>query len=153
MASSGGQNMSDEVSDIIRTRELRLVDKSGKDRAILTTDADGGVTLSFSDNADKPRLRVGLLGDGRTVLEMGHGVGTPNFSLHVEADGRLLLEGVDNDGIERFKLEIKGNGSHTEVAFSEKYKRPRMVLMAEDNGPAGVFILDQHGKALFTTMP
>jgi len=48
---------------------------------------------------------------------------------------------------------MKANGSHTELAFSERNRKPRMVLIAEDKGPAGLFILDQHGKALFSTAP
>jgi hypothetical protein len=145
--------MSGDVSDTIRTRELRLVDESGNDRAILSADAAGGVTLCFTDESSQARIRIGVLADGRAVLQFGHVEGANNLSVQVERDGRLLIEGVDNNGIERVKLEIKGNGSHTELAFSEKYRRPRMVLMAEDKGPAGLFILDQHGKALFSTTP
>lgn len=122
--------MADDIQQSIRTRELRLVDAAGNDRAILTTGEDGAVSLKMLNTASAPTL-----------------------SIAVEKDGRLLVEATDGNGIQRMKLDMKGNGSHTELSFSERDRKPRMVLMAEDKGPAGLFILDQYGKALFSTTP
>lgn len=121
--------MPDDIQQVIKTRELRLVDKDGNDRAILTTTDEGDTKI--------------LLGNPNA----------PTLSLVLEKDGRLLVEGVDNQSVQRFKLDMKANGSHTEFSFSERNRKPRMVLMAEDKGPAGLFILDQYGKALFSTTP
>jgi hypothetical protein len=122
--------MPDDVQQTIRTRELRLVDADGNDRAILTTGKDGTVSLKLTGADDKG-----------------------NLSIAVEKDGRVLVEAVDSDGIQRMKLAMAGNGSHTELSFHERNRKPRMILMSEDKGPAGLFILDQHGKALFSTTP
>jgi hypothetical protein len=122
--------MADDIQPSIRTRELRLVDAGGNDRAVMTTNEDGSVAIRLLNGQSKPTV-----------------------SLSVEKDGRLLIEAVDGQGIQRLKLDMKGNGSHTELAFSERDRKPRMVLMAEDKGPAGLFILDQYGKALFSTTP
>ena len=122
--------MADDIQQSIRTRELRLVDAAGNDRAILTTKDDGIVAVQLLNASSKPTI-----------------------SISVDKDGRLLLEATDTNGIQRFKVDMKGNGSHTELAFSERDRKPRMVLMAEDKGPAGLFILDQYGKALFSTTP
>ncbi len=145
--------MSDEVHSTIRTKELRLVDQSGQDKAVLAVDDQGCVNLTFLDGSDSPRIKIGVDNTGRALFQIGRGVGVPNLSLGVDKDGKILIEATDNNGIERVKFELKGNGSHTELAFSEKSRRPRMVIMAEDKGPAGLFILDQHGKALFSTTP
>lgn len=122
--------MADDIQQSIRTRELRLVDAAGQDRAVMTTNEDGTV-----------------------AIRLLHAESKPSVSITVENDGRLLIEAVDGKGIQRLKLDMKGNGSHTELAFSERDRKPRMVLMAEDKGPAGLFILDQYGKALFSTTP
>ena len=144
--------MSDEIYDSISTRSLRLVDSNGTERAVLATSNDG-VFLDFLDGSSKPRGRVGLTDDGRTVVEISRGEGIPNLSMTCAKDGHLLIDIFDGEGIQRIKLEVKGNGSHTELSFHEKNRKPRMVLIAEDKGPAGLFIMDQHGRALFSTTP
>ncbi len=106
--------MADDIQQSIRTRELRLVDADGADRAVLTTNKNGTVEL--------------------TVL---NAASAPTMSISVEKDGRLLLEATDSNGIQRLKLDMKGNGSHTELSFSERDRKPRMVLMAEDKGRRG----------------
>jgi hypothetical protein len=145
--------MSDEIHDVVRTKELRLVDKSGRDCAVLGGGENGSVSLAFLDGDDKVRTKIGVGERGEGLLEFSHAGGSPSFSIIVEKDGRVVIEGWDNAGVERFKLELKGNGSHTELSFHEKYRKPRMLLIAEDKGPAGLFILDHDGKALFSTTP
>lgn len=144
--------MPDDVQQTIRTRELRLVDEAGKDRAILTTDENGSVGLKFVDDAETTRLFISVGKTGETKLVLGH-ADKPAITVTVEAEGRFLMEAVDNQGIARMKMDMKANGSHTELSFSEQNRKPRMVMMAEDKGPAGLFILDQYGKALFSTTP
>jgi hypothetical protein len=144
--------MTDDIQPAIRTKELRLVDDDGQDRAVLSTD-EKGTFLSFVDESHNGRTRLGLTQAGLATLVLARADGQQNFSISVEPEGRVILEGYDNSGIERFRLELKSNGSHTELSFHEKQRKPRMVLMAEDKGPAGLFILDQHGKALFSTTP
>ena len=143
--------MSDEIHDVVRTKELRLVDKSGRDCAVLGSGENGSVGLAFLDSENKVRTKIGVGEHGEALLEFEHGGGSPSFSIIVEQDGRVVIEGWDSAGVERFKLELKANGSHTELSFHEKYRKPRMLLMAEDKGPAGLFIMDTDGKALFTT--
>ncbi|HEY9789114.1 MAG TPA: hypothetical protein V6D22_01865 [Candidatus Obscuribacterales bacterium] len=143
--------MSDEIHDVLRTQELRLVDKSGRDCAVLSSGEKGSVSLSFLDSANKVRTKIGVGENGQAVFELGHAGGASSFSIVVEQDGRVIIEGIDAEGVERFKLQLTGNGSHTELSFHEKYRKPRMLLMAEDKGPAGLFIMDTDGKALFTT--
>jgi hypothetical protein len=145
--------MTDDIQQVIKTHELRLVDKNGSERAALMVEDNGDVVLKFEDGSAVPRARFGVTSNGAALIELGRGTGHSNFSIGVEKDGRIIVQGYDNEGVERFKLEIKGNGSHTELSFHEKNKKPRMVLMAEDKGPAGLFILDQYGKALFSTTP
>lgn len=122
--------MPDDVQQTIRTRDLRLVDADGNDRAILTTNNEGNVSLKLTGANDNTHLSIG-----------------------VDKDGRILIEAVDAEGIQRIKLAMAANGGHTELSFSERNRKPRMILMAEDKGPAGLFILDQYGKALFSTTP
>jgi hypothetical protein len=145
--------MSDEVHNVLRTRELRLVDKNGRDCAVLDSSEDGAVTLTFLDSQNKVRTSIGVNENGQAVLALGRGNGGPSISMSVDAEGRVVVEGVDTESVVRFRLELKGNGSHTELSFNEKHRQPRMVLMAEDKGPAGLFIMDQHGRALFSTTP
>jgi len=144
--------MPDDIQQTVRTRELRLVDAAGVDRAVLTTQDDGTVALQILDGEAAPRVKLSVskAGDAKILL----GKSDPgSVSISVEKNGRLLLEANDNHGIQRLKLDMKGNGSHTELSFSERDRKPRMVLMAEDKGPAGLFILDPYGKALFSTTP
>jgi hypothetical protein len=144
--------MAEDIQESIRTRELRLVDAAGTDRAVLTTSDDGTVSLQILDGAKAPHLRLSVSKDGDTQVLLGKG-DPATCQINVEKDGRLLLEATDTRGIQRLKLNMKSDGSHTELAFSERDRKPRMVLMAEDKGPAGLFILDQYGKALFSTTP
>lgn len=145
--------MADEIHDSISTKELRLVDDAGKPRALFNTKPDGSVVVSFMDNNNQTRIKVGVNEDGAALFEMSSGTEVPSMKLTVDKDGNVYLQGSDNHGVERFKLELRGNGSHTELSFHEKNKKPRMTLMAEDKGPAGLFILDHNGKALFSTNP
>ena len=145
--------MSDEISSSVTTKELRLVDNDGRDRAVLAIDANGAVALKFSDQSGKTRTQIGINDSGQALIELGRGEGVSSLAITVDPDGRVMVDGRDNEGVERFKLQIKGDGSHTELSFHEKYKKPRMVLIAEDKGPAGLFILDHNGKALFSTQP
>jgi hypothetical protein len=145
--------MTEQLHDIIRTKELRLVGNDGTDRAVLETTDAGGVRLNFLDGANTVRTSVGIGDNGQAMVQLAHADGQSNFSISVESEGRVVISGVDNEGVERFKVEIKANGTHTELSFSEKQRKPRMVLMAEDKGPAGLFIMDHNGRALFSTTP
>ncbi len=145
--------MSEHIQDQIRTKELLLVDNEGCTRARLGSDESGGVTLNFFDSKASSRAKIGILPDGKATVSLSRADGSSHFCLLVDEEGHSLMIGYDNDGVERFKLDIQGNGSHTELSFSDKNKKPRMVMMSEDRGPAGLFILDHHGKALFTTIP
>lgn len=145
--------MNEDIHDQIRTKELTLVDNAGRARARLSGSEDGGVALVFFDCQESARAKIGLQGDGKALVSLSRAGGAPHFAFSVDEEGHALVIGYDNDGVERFKLDIQGNGSHTELSFSDKNKKPRMVLMSEDRGPAGLFILDHHGKALFTTIP
>lgn len=144
--------MPDDVQQIVRTQELRLVDAKGKDRAVLTTGDDGAVSLRLIDGQDIERCRVSVDDKGDAKILFGKN-DPASLSIMLEQDGRLLVEVADNEGVGRLKLDMKANGSHTELSFSERNRKPRMVLIAEDKGPAGLFILDQYGKALFSTTP
>jgi hypothetical protein len=144
--------MPDDIQQVVRTRELRLTDAAGNDRAVLTTADDGNVTLQILDGEKSPRVRLSVGKSGETKILLGKN-DPAAVSLGVEADGGVLLELTDSEGIQRVKIDMKGNGRHTELSFSERNRKPRMVLMAEDKGPAGLFILDQYGKALFSTTP
>jgi hypothetical protein len=144
--------MADDIPQTIRTRELRLVDAAGTDRAVLTTTDDGMVSLQIMDGTKGAHVRLSVSTDGETKVLLGKS-DPATFQITIEKDGRLLVEANDTRGVQRLKLNMKSDGSHTELAFSERDRKPRMVLMAEDKGPAGLFILDQYGKALFSTTP
>lgn len=77
----------------VRTDRIELIDKSGRVRARLSTEADGSPVLSFFDKAGKPRLSCGV----DDSLSYGYvnffdGKGSPRIVLNdLMDDPRLFL--------------------------------------------------------------
>ncbi len=102
--------MAAPASKELRVQTLRIVDKEGKDRIVLT--AESGIPdMTFLDPSGKSRLTLDIADDRRPVLLFSEsGKESGRLTLGLEEEGVPMLQLYDAAGKKRLTFGVPKNG-------------------------------------------
>lgn len=94
----------------LRVQTLRIVDKDGKDRMVMT--AEPGIPdMTFLDPSGKSRLTLDIADDRRPVLLFSEsGKESGRLTLGLEEEGVPMLQLYDDSGKKRITFGVPKNG-------------------------------------------
>jgi hypothetical protein len=122
------------TADRISVRELRLVDASGRQRAVLSVTPDDLARLSFLTTSGKRRLAMGVLGDGESAVGLYDAQGRVRIGLNVPLDDSASIHLVDKAGRSRANFVQLPNGK---TSFEIYNADGHLVWSAPHDGAAG----------------
>ncbi len=123
----------------VRTRELALVDNTGKVRGRWSMMPDGGTRLSFLDGGGVERLRMTLLGSGAQGITLADARGESRVVLSLEGGEGSRLTFADAAGRPRTILGLSSQQAGT-LIFADENAAPRAAIGLEPDG-RGTFVL------------
>jgi hypothetical protein len=106
-------------ADRVVTREVQLVDASGRARAVLNVTPDDLARLSFLTTSGKRRLAMGVLADGESAVGLYDAQGRVRIGLNVPLDDSASVHLVDKTGRNRANFVQLPNGKASFEIFNE----------------------------------
>ena len=106
-------------ADRIVTREVQLIDASGRTRADLNVTPDDLARLSFLTTSGKRRLAMGVLADGESAVGLYDAQGRVRIGLNVPLDDSASVHLVDKTGRNRANFVQLPNGNSSFEIFNE----------------------------------
>jgi hypothetical protein len=106
-------------ADRVVTREVQLVDASGRARAVLNVTPDDLARLSFLTTSGKRRLAMGVLADGESAVGLYDAQGRVRIGLNVPLDDSASVHLVDKTGRNRANFVQLPNGNASFEVFNE----------------------------------
>lgn len=138
-----------QLENFITTEELRIVDKSGRERLTLGLNAEGETRIvMWNINNNKSSLIIGLDKEGSPGLTFWdkNGKGRLSFSLSTEGDPKLRL--IDKNGkITRTTFGISPEGNPELFLFDKNGNKRAGFYMTTDETSLG--FMDKNGSANF----
>jgi hypothetical protein len=139
-----------ETHDHLATRQLSLVDESGRVRVSMRME-DGGPTIRLLDRDGTPRLAVALA-DGGPVIGLQDAAGKPRMTLilHPNEDGSIMWQ--DRHG--QLRLNLTGDTVHprqpmlTQVVRDPGGAIEGVVAFAIRDGSPGITMLGPDGRII-----
>jgi hypothetical protein len=105
-----GELAAEQRQEVLRTRQLELVDEAGRPRAVLILDAEGAPTLVLYDQTGTARAELALTADGRACLGFRDGNGVPQAALKITSKGTPSLIFYDKEGRPKGTIALDLNG-------------------------------------------
>jgi hypothetical protein len=124
LGAAGGTKVPEEI----RAKQFVLVDQNGKIRAMLRSFENGSASLTVNDDAEKPRITMGVEGVGNPLLALIDRTGK---------DARVFLsmiQGVAAQGVQGvvspsvFGLTIKGQAGKERIELAVTDGTPDLTL-------------------------
>jgi hypothetical protein len=106
-------------ADRVITREVQVVDASGRARAVLNVTPDDLARLSFLTTSGKRRLAMGVLADGESAVGLYDAQGRVRIGLNVPLDDSASVHLVDKTGRNRANFVQLPNGNSSFEIFNE----------------------------------
>jgi hypothetical protein len=128
-----GQQGKTIKADRIIVQELRIVDPSGRQRAVLNVTPDDLARLSFLTTSGKRRLAMGVLADGESAVGMYDAQGRVRIGLNVPLDDSASIHLVDKTGRNRANFVQLPNGKSS----FEVYNEDGHLVWSAPSGAAG----------------
>lgn len=138
--------------DIITTRWLMLVDKSGNRRADLLVTEEGMTTLAFYGQDKQTLLQISTRPDGGTNLAMYGATGNRHVVLGHDPGGIVGLGIYDSDGRKKIGVGINRIGM-AGMEFLDQDGKIRIEGAVTSDNSAGLAIFDSQGKPTFQAPP
>jgi hypothetical protein len=107
------------TAERIVVQEVRLVDPSGRQRAVLNVTPDDLARLSFLTTSGKRKLAMGVLGDGESAVGLYDAQGRVRIGLNVPLDDSASIHLVDKTGRNRANFVQLPNGQSSFEIFNE----------------------------------
>ena len=126
-------------SGAVRTRELRLVDASGRMRGRWAVQPEGGTRLSFLDERGTERIRITLLQSGAQGITLADSRGEARVVLSLEGGEGSRLTFADAAGRPRTVLGLSPQQAGS-LIFADEESAPRAALGLGADGRA-TFVL------------
>jgi hypothetical protein len=123
----------------VRTREVSLIDNTGKVRGRWSMLPEGGTRLSFLDDAGVERMRLTLLNNGAQGITLADARGEGRVVLSLEGGEGSRLTFADAAGRPRTILGLSSQQAAT-LIFADEYATPRAAVGLEPDG-RGTFML------------
>jgi len=133
----------DVIHDVIRTKELLLVDVNGNTRAMLNL-ADGQPGLSLFDETGKERAALALLRSGQPMLSLYDRANVLRAVLDLDDSGQPGLSLNDENSKYRVWLSL-GLGQPGLILFDENQKGG-VTLYLDKSGRPDLWLSDENGK-------
>jgi hypothetical protein len=121
------------TAERIVVQEVRLVDPSGRQRAVLNVTPDDLARLSFLTTSGKRRLAMGVLADGESAVGLYDAQGRVRIGLNVPLDDSASVHLVDKTGHNRANFVQLPNGKSSFEIFNEE---GHLVWSAPTSGAA-----------------
>lgn len=140
-----------DIQDVIKTRELQLVDSEGRPRIHLGLGDSDNATMQFLDRNEKVRVKVGCEAKGPASISLCDCDGEARIVAMVAENGSSYLFMYDKQGVTRVQVET-GSADITTVILGGKNKKP--LVKATVDSPAdsyelgNVSLYDSNGKLL-----
>jgi hypothetical protein len=128
------------VAKVLRAREFRLEDESGRLRASLTMRPDGTPGMALFDKEGKVRLSLDLAAEGAPGVHLHDPRGALRGALAVRPDGTPGIALFDDSGAIRASVDVgtdKSSGVH--VYDSQGVLRGAMALRPDGSPAVGLF--------------
>lgn len=100
-----------QAADVVTARELRLVDKDGNLRALLTIEVDNGTALTFFDPDGTGRMWLSTSPDGEAMFSLADLQGRRRLEQEIRFTGAPSLKLVDSDHVDRLIMAMSGKSA------------------------------------------
>lgn len=138
-----------QSENFIVTEELRIVDKSGRERLTLGLNTKGNPRIViWNINNNRSSMTLGMDKEGNPGLTFWdkNGIGRASFSLSAEGDPKIRL--IDKNGkITRTTLGISPEGNPELFLFDKNGNKRAGFYMANEETSLG--FMDKNGRANF----
>ncbi len=129
---------------IVETETLRLVNKKGRLRALLTTNEEDSPQLGLFDRNGELRVMMNV-GDDSATLALADKDGHLRLRLAAGSNDSPVLDFIDSKGQLRSRLTIEGDEGAS-LIFLDENSRPRATFKEDDEGRFLVGFVDEDHK-------
>lgn len=144
-----------DIQDVVKTREIQLVDGEGKARIRLGLDDSDNATMQFLDSHEIVRVKVGCETKGPASIALSDSDGEARVVAMVAENGSSYLFMYDKQGVTRVQVET-GSADITTVILGGKNKKPLLKATVDSTEDAyeqgSVSLYDSNGN-LLSKMP
>ena len=133
----------DVTHEILKTKELQIVDNSGNLRSTIRVNPDDSVNIVLFDKHHIPRSSLALGPDGSPILYLKDSSSKTRAALSVTTNNPGLFV-YDENGITRGGIAMSGGAA--EIGTMDSKGKSRCVLTTKQDGTPALVLLSASGK-------